>query len=411
MKTLREQLIRLKAEELLKKLGAPVSLLDLEEEESKRLPGEGELREKAQKVVDEAEQFFARFGLTEEKQEFLFQMPMLEGHWDEIATNVFLEREELERTIGRPREGWDPLPFERDGLMEKFLQNLPQEIGTEKVEEIHLDEIFDTSAREQILAVQRRLSEALENVKKASCEQKKTLTLPSLPKRESSVQATPIELADLSEKRQIEMHTEHHYADALKVIVAGEDPLKKAIADGKLLQDPDLTRKNQIIEESDFMESSELLIKNELLSGAKNEVRSAEAIVADIEKMAQKSKKIEDSPAVIIPEVVEPDEKNNISATTKKSAVARPRHGIVISALRSQMQREQNPQTSIVTESLAQDADSKKTSENKNPFLGHSLPQLPSLATLNFNNSEEGDGSGKIIAARRRQMVPRRFYL
>ncbi|MDR1366613.1 MAG: hypothetical protein LBJ13_01755 [Puniceicoccales bacterium] len=405
MKTLHEQLIRLKAEEVVKKLGLPISILDAEEEETEpeKLPETGELVEQAQRLVDEMEQFFARFGLTEDKQEELFQMPIIQEWKREIMFNVFREREELERTISKPRDGWKALPFEKSINAEKVLQELPDDMKSEKVKEIHLDSIFDTSAEEQIAAISKRLSEALEDVQKAVAEQKEVLSLPSLPKRNPAAQVEPaMELPDLREKRQIEAHTAHHYADELRVVFADPDPLKKAMT--KLSTGtPSVVQKNVTLGEGESLGSPVPAVAD----APKNEIRSSEEILADIEKMVKKPEKVKESVSVVVPEVVESTAAGYETVTLKKMSGVRPRHGIVISALKSQIQREQNSQVTILTEPFHGES-------NQNPFADPALSQLPEMPMVVDFNDPSGACHGeteKAVAIRRLGMGPKKIFL
>jgi hypothetical protein len=58
-------------------------------------------------------------------------------------------------------------------------------------------------------AIQKRLSEAVENVQKATVEQKRVLALPPLPERKPSRQASPaLALPDLMENPNRSTHGE-----------------------------------------------------------------------------------------------------------------------------------------------------------------------------------------------------------
>ncbi|MDR0418480.1 MAG: hypothetical protein LBH08_03560 [Puniceicoccales bacterium] len=401
MKTLHERLIRLKAEELAKKMGLPISILDAEEEKGKpEKPTEtGTLTEQVQRIVDKTEQFFSRFGLTEDKQEELFQMPIIQEWQQEIMFNVFREREELERTIGKPRDGWKALPFEKSINAEKVLQKLSDDMKPEKVKEIHLDKIFDTSAEEQVAAISKRLSEALEDVQKMMVEQKKTLSLPPLPKRNSTAQMES-ELPNLQEKRQIEAHTAHHYADELQVILTDPDPLKKVTTESSA---PSIVQKNTTVEEDKPLGSPVLADAPK----KENEIRSSEEILADIEKTVKNSEKVEENISVVAPEVVESIAADCRTVTLKKMSNIRPHHGIVISALKSQIQRKQNSQVTILAEPFHGE-------NNPNPFADPASSQLSETPmVVDFNDPSEGSYGEmeKIVPIRRLGTGPKKKFL
>ncbi|MDR1435141.1 MAG: hypothetical protein LBI77_01915 [Puniceicoccales bacterium] len=423
--TLHQKFLRMKAEELLEQMGTPIGLPDFEdeivEEREEGSPTLSELELEAQKTVDAAEQFFAKFGLVPEKQEELFHMPIIRHCQDEIVGTVMREREELERTIGRPRNGWDLLPFEKTMETEKMLKNLPEHIESKKVREIHLDEIFDRSAEDQIVAVQRRLSAALEDVKEAANRQRKAMRLPILPKGESlpSIGVKPLlELPDLREKRKIDANCERHYSEQLKIVLPEKDALERAIVAGNFSSKG---------EETQSTHSDPFNVNLGTPSDPKNEgenlstggeVRALEAISEDIEKMTSRREKVAEVIAVEVSPVLGNDQSaatiacEDVQPMGRKLPALRPNGGIVISALKSKVQRENSGRSEL----LEKDLEPGKAHEKaliSDLFRGVTLPQLPVSRRISDETgpAENKENDEKVAAAHRRPMGPRRFCL
>ncbi|MDR3317193.1 MAG: hypothetical protein LBS71_00075 [Puniceicoccales bacterium] len=416
--TLHEKFARMQLEEWLKKTTIPMTLDELEkamEKEKEVPPTLDELQQRVAKVIEDAEQFFARFGLTSDKHEALFQMPIIQQCLDEIMAGVSRERKELELTIGRPRNGWDLLPFEKLAETEKILQKLPEEIRTEKIKEISLDEVFDRSAQAQIEAIQKRLSEALKDVKKAVDAQKKAMTLPTLPlpllssspKHEPLDRVTSaIALSDLQEKRPINIDFERRYAEQLKIVMPQNTSTTAA-------SNLSLQQETASIANENF---SNLIAPEENINGKSSrdkEIREVAAIRADIEKMtAKKQDALDFSPSVAIFED-EPLQKieQEVVRSVKKSSRIGTNQSIVISALKSRMQHGNNEQPAIIEENI--DGNEQQEKSLMNLFTGVTLPGLPFSGeqSQNNNTTTNVDNQSKTLAAHRRQTWPRRFQL
>ncbi|MDR2807200.1 MAG: hypothetical protein LBB11_03525 [Puniceicoccales bacterium] len=423
-RTLHERFIRMQAEALLKKMGAPLHLLDVEDEgvtseKMKTLPSLDVWVPKAQSVIQEGEQFFAQFGLTPEKQEELFQMPIIQQSQSEIMAHVFREREELERTIGRPRQGWDPLPCERYAATDKILENLPQSIEHPKIEEIHLDEIFDRSAEEQIMAVQQRLTAALEEVKKAASEQKKSINLPRLPQRSIS----PIEvnttaaLPDLQEKCSIAIDFERRYAEQLKIVLP-DASTQMEVAVHQFSEEKETETKlrssehhSEIKCDADVTENDDQkLPQHQQLQDQKT--RSIEAISEDIEKMASmdQCQPLATTPAVEV--VPEAEVVGEVPAILRKVSGIHPHRGVLIAALKSKAQHQSGENFSNIKENIALLQSSEERLMD-NLVQDKASPRLPSSmeALQNVTAARDGENSEKAMIAHRRQWGSRRLYL
>ncbi|MDR2371606.1 MAG: hypothetical protein LBD60_00460 [Puniceicoccales bacterium] len=413
MKTLHEKFIRTQTEQFLKKIGCCVPLSDDEEpeEEVETAPiALEDLEQTVMKTVEETEQFFAHFGLTPERQEELFQMPIIRESLDEIIAGVARERVELELEFGAPRNGWDPLPFEKSEETEKILKKLMKRTKEEKIKAVHVDTIFDQSAQEQIAAIQKRLSAALEEVKNAAQEQKKAMTLPALPvapRRESLVEAaSAVALSDLQEKRSIDADFKRHYAEQLKVVISPQNP--QAIPEAH----PSPQNEAQLVDQQEAT-TKDLQTQTENGQPSKSpQVRTVEAITKDIEKMrfgsaikaGQQSEPSMAAEEVLSPEVVADEEMPKI---LRKVPTTRT-NGVIISALKSKIQKGEHP--AVITEDMElrhQDVPAV------NLFEGGALPGLPLYgnASSGTGDSQEGEGKSKTLLTHRRQMGPRRFQL
>jgi hypothetical protein len=420
MKTLHERFVQMQTEQFLKKMGGLVPLSDDQEvaEEAVAAPiASKELEQRVKKVIEDTEQFFAHFGLTPERQEELFKMPVIQKGLDEIIAGVARERVELELLFGAPRNGWDPLPFEKSAETEKILKKLLKQAKTEKIEEIYMDEIFDRSAHEQIMAIQKRLSAALEDVKKATQEQKKAMTLPALPmmpKREPLPEvASAVALPDLREKRSIDADFERHYSEQLKVVMVQKDPLQQAVAETHLFPQNEAQSLEYKGEVSDNLQTQTEQVMGE--SSGNSEMRTVAAIVEDIEKMhSNKSNVAKLTEPVVISEadvftaaVVD----GETPKVFKKPPMVRA-NGIVISALKSRMQHKDEEQLSVITEDMGQNGQRGEQSP-LNLFAGVTLPGLPfsGEASSGTNDTKNSENKSKTLVAYRRQVGPHRFQL
>jgi hypothetical protein len=408
MKTLHEKFVRMQTEQFLKKIGG-CPLLDEEEleEEPVAAPIAPEaLEQTIRKTIEETEQFFAYFGLTPERQEELFQMPIIQQGLDEIIAGVARERVELELEFGAPRNGWDPLPFEKSAETEKILKKLIKRTKEEKIEEVHVDTIFDQSAQEQIAAIQKRLSAALEEVKNATQEQRKAMALPTLPivpKRESLAEVA-VPLSDLQEKRSIDADFKRHYAEQLKVVVSPQAP--RAVAETHPLPQD----KTQFVDHKKTT-VGDLQTQTENKQLSECSVRTVEAITKDIEKMrsdsesraGQQSEPSMAAEEVLSPEVVVDEE---MPKRIRKVPTTRA-NGIVISALKSKIQSGEH--SAVITEDMNKQQDVPAV----NLFEGVALPGLPLYgnASSETGDGQKGEGESKTLLAHRRQMGPRRFQL
>jgi chorismate mutase len=416
METLREQFARLKSEEFLKKMTFPLSISameDLVERESKAEipPTAEELDQKVKAIIQEAECFFARFGLTPDRQGELFEMPIIQQCLDEIILGVINEREELERTIGKPRNGWDRLPFERCAETEKILKKLPEKTKTEKIQEIHLDEVFDRSAQEQIAAIQERLSAALEEVKNAANEQRKAMTLPLLPSwpKHEPLAAAPltVPLPDLREKRSIDSDFKRHYSETLKVVVPQKNP--PAVAEANLLPEDAAQSADH---GGEIVDNLQMQTENVMGQFSGNlEARPVKTIMEDIEKMRSKA----DSKASFhlgsvgeeaLPLPVDIDEA--MPEIVRKVPITRA-NGVVISALKSRIQQEKEKQRTVTEH--AEPNENYRQNPLANPFEG--MPELPFSGRVlpGIGDNQDNENESKTLVAHRRQMGPHRFHL
>jgi hypothetical protein len=396
----------MRTEEFLKKIGSCLPLSeDWEaEEEAVAAPVVPEaLEQEVRKTIEETEQFFAHFGLTSERQEELFRMPIIQQSLDEIIAGVARERVELELEFGAPRNGWDPLPFEKLAETEKILKRLMKQIKEETIEEVHVDTIFDQSAQEQIAAIQRRLSVALEEVKNATQEQRKAMTLPTLPvvpKRESLAEVTSaVPLPDLQEKRPIDADFKRHYAEQLKVV------LSPSAAQAATETHPLPQNETQFI---DHKKTTTGDLQTRVENGQEYpQVRTVEAITKDIEKMRSglKNEAIQECEPntapekALSPEVVVDAEMPKI---LRKVSTTRA-NGIVISALKSKIQSGEPV--------MSEDMDKQRNVSAVNLFEGATLPGLPFYGNAGIGDRREEESKSKTLLAHRRQRGPCRFQL
>ncbi|MDR1591247.1 MAG: hypothetical protein LBR92_04630 [Puniceicoccales bacterium] len=410
METLHEKLVRMQTEEFMKKMGCPLLPLDEQEEEKEAVTtavvapiAPEELERRVKKTIEEVEQFFAHFGLTSEGQENLFKMPIIQQVLDEIVAGVVQERMELELEFGAPRNGWDSLPFEKFAETEKILEKLFQQKKAEKVEEIHVDEIFDQSAQEQIAAIQERLSAALEEVKIATAKERKVMSMPLLPftlKREPEVIPTAA-LSNFQEKRTIDADFKRHYSEQLKVIMPHKEP--QVIAETHLLPQNAAQAVNREIDMDVKMENVPEWPSEKL------QVREVEAIAKDIETMCSKNGIGRPSAdhniateETFSPDVVSDEEMPKI---IRKVPVT-PANGVVILALKSKIQNEKGKHM----------MEENKASEEQlavNLFNGVTLPGLPFSGKVlsKADDPQSGENQSKTLAACRRQIGPHRFQL
>jgi hypothetical protein len=281
----------------------------------------------------------------------------------------------------------------------------------EKIQEIHLDEVFDRSAQEQIAAIQKRLSTALEEVKNAVNEQRKAMTLPvlpSAPKREPlAAAALAATLPDLQEKRPIDINFKRHYSETLKIVVP--DPLPQAIDEANLLpQDAAADRREEI---SDNLQRRE---ENAMGQSSENsEVRPLKAIAEDIEKMRSDANNKSSFTPVSAAEKAPSPVVNTDGAmpkTSRKASIIRS-NGIVISALKSKIQRAKGKQLAV-TEPMETDENHRQDSV-VNAFTGMTLPNLPFSGKVlsDINDSQANENKPKTLMAHRRQIGPHRFHL
>jgi hypothetical protein len=392
MKTLHEKFVRMRTEHFLRKLGGCLSPSDdLEpEEEAEAAPIAPEnLEQTVRKTIEETEQFFAHFGLAPERQEELFQMPIIQQGLDEVIAGVARERMELELEFGAPRNGWDPLPFEKSAETEKILAQLIQRKREEKIEEVHVDTIFDQSAQEQIAAIQQRLLAALEEVKNATQEQGKAMALPALPvvSRHESLAEEALALPDLRDKRPINADFKHHYVEQLKVVPSPQAP--RTIAETQPI-DRTITGNSRIQAEQPV----ECPVHSEC-------PRTVEAITKNIEKMRsgseRKAGQRSEPSGTLSPDVIGDEE---MPKMLRNVSTARA-NGIVISALKSKMQGGEYPAV------IAEDGDR----DGPNSFEGVALPGLPPYGNAGTGGGREEEAKSKMLLAHRRQMGPRRFQL
>jgi hypothetical protein len=348
---------------------------------------------------------------------------MMQQCQDEIMATVFRERDELEHTIGKPRDGWDPLPFEKFMATERILQKLPEPIPIEKIKEIRLEEIFDRAAEAQILAVQQRLSEALESVKKAAQEQQEEMRLPALPtftKRESSIEVAPLaQLPDRDEKRSINVDLEQHYAKQLKIVVPEEDTLQRAIKENGFS-----TKSETAITNDNHQSETGLSVANggvigNITSPEQSPLRSVEAIAEDIEKMVSRGEDRPPTPNVLPQKEISPPPVPNpeLQKIRKKTSSIRPSRGIVISALKSKIQQgspgDGPNQSATIRENVDPNGDQRSEDLVRNLFAGMAQPQLPLSENLSpeEENEKSNGNNERFMATHRQQSKTRRFYL
>jgi hypothetical protein len=414
-----ENFARMQAEKWLEETTIPITLEEIdaavEREKAEEIsPSFEELERQVQDVIDDAEQFFAQFGLTPEGQEELFRMPIIQQRLDEVVEGVVQEREELERDIGRPRNGWELLPFEKWAETEKILKNLPQQPKSEKIQEICVEKVFDRSAQEQIAAIQERLSAALVDVKKAVDEQKETVArLPlSIPtKRETFAEKSPLTLPDSQEKRPIDANFERHYAEQLRIVMPPNGDASQAIPA------TDVSHPCQVEPSHCGTENTSNLAVC-AAGGTENAqenaaVRAVEAIRKDIEKMVAQRNGCSEA----LPEKIPPKgEWLSAAAVTeempkipRKHAAARPFQSVIISALKARMHHGEKP--AVITENV--DSSRPQNEPLVNFFRGVTLPGLPlSGKGPQQSNEEKNVGSAiHTLASHRRQVGPRRFHL
>ncbi|MDR0590779.1 MAG: hypothetical protein LBG09_02940 [Puniceicoccales bacterium] len=390
-----EKFARMQTEKWLEETTIPITLEEIDaaverEEAEENSPSLEELKRRVQSVIDDAEQFFAQFGLTPESQEELFRMPLIQQRLDEVVEGVAQEREELERNIGRPRNGWNPLPFEKWAETEKILKNLPQFKG-EKIQEICAEGVFDRSAQEQIAAIQERLTAALVDVKKAVDEQREAiaqLPLPSPVKRETSSEKSPLILPDSQEKRPIDADFERHYAEQLSIVMPPNKNTPQTIPATDVAHSHQ-TEPNHCGAEN----ASDLVVC--AADGAENAqenaaVRAVEAIREDIEKMVAQRNGFPEAPSEKAPPEAEwlpaavTEEMPKIS---RKPAAARPSQSVIISALKAKLQQGNEEKPAIVTENV--DSGKPQKEPLVNFFAEVTLPRLPSEKKAKYQGNEE----------------------
>lgn len=372
MKTLREKCIRAMTEGLLKKMGVPTTLLDVKEEPEKIVQPMVSVKD-AERVMEKGDAFFARFGLKESEQEELFKTPLVQAALEEIITGVHSERHELERTIGKPRGGWKPLPFETEAI------ELPKEVAKvpeiKKEKEIRTSALPDQSAQQQIAAIQKRLQEALVQVKKAAENTK--VMLPTLPKAPQVIKmpslqvqvASKLPLPDFSEneeKREISIDVGQHYEKQFKVVVE-ENPLQQAVDAllGKSADKQSVAKGNTEIKSENkhsteaFLEQTtpEKTITNHNVTPVTLETGRPKSVMAssdicppsesikDTEQVTLKEGQSDTSP-VVIPEVLQEQ------PVIRRRSFARSGGGVVIATLRSRRFQEQPPPTSVFDQTL-----------------------------------------------------------
>ncbi|MDR2200669.1 MAG: hypothetical protein LBN94_00935, partial [Puniceicoccales bacterium] len=315
-----------------------------------------------------------------------------------------------------PRDGWDPLPFEKFIATEKVLQKLPEPIEIEKVKEIHLEEVFDRAAEAQILAIQQRLSAALESVKKATQERQEEMRLPSLPtfvKREPSIEVASLaQLPDQDGKRSISVDLEQHYAKELKIIVPEEDTLKQAIRENGFSSKDKMATADALPQGETNLSHGNPTPDGKVSTTEENVVRNVESITEDIEKMISKG---EDRP--LAPTVSRGEEIPSAIADPKTQKVRkklpsiRPSRGIVISALKSKIQQNDDKNPSAIRENVDSQGDQRNGDLIQELFAGMTGPKLPS--SENVSSEEEGRNTenNEKVMAMQRQSKTRRFYL
>lgn len=298
-RTLRDEIIRAKAEAFLTKMGAPVTPLDAPVETPLMWDPE-EIRAQAEATIQYIDHFFQQLGFSEERQEELFSMPAIKESLDEIMATVTRERMELERLFGKPRDGWQKLPYESEITVEPVLET-PK--VPEPIKEIHVTEVCEARAAEQLAAIQEKLALAFETVQEI--QRQKIPELPKIPvqKRPEHVASAPIEVPVI-EKPQLRKNEDitQHYADQLQIVV-DTDPLGAAIEKTRIL-------------------------KNSITTPEPG--RSADEILATLDALSQKP----EPEKIVEPEVIEPEAVLQRTSSTT-------RHGnVFLTTLRAQQQRE-----------------------------------------------------------------------
>ncbi|UPA28520.1 MAG: hypothetical protein LW808_000360 [Verrucomicrobiota bacterium] len=374
-RTLREQVMRAKAEALLQKMGAPLTSLDAVEEAPIAVLDPLEVRAQAEATLQQIENFFQKLGFSEDHQEALFELPAIKECLDEIATTVTRERMELERLFGKPREGWQRLPYESELEVEPILE-IPE--SPEPIKEIRVTEVRDVRAAEQLAAIQEKLANAFETVQEIQKQQFKVPELPRLrvSNRPEDVKVAPQITLPEAAKPQFRFNEEvgHHYADQLQIVVE-TDPLEEAIEQTAILkngnQKPVSTAKaagvstkssgnstpaktNAGLPQKKERASIEFAQKDPIQSsetirieaeGNSVKVRKAEEILAALDALSEKESEPEPEPVMetVVPEVIMPDSQ----LLSHRASTTATHHGnVVLATLRAQQQRE-NPEKSL----------------------------------------------------------------
>lgn len=354
-------------------MGVPVTLLDVPEEPvQEKIVQQTVSIKDAEQVMAKGDAFFARFGLKESDQEELFRTPLMQAALDEVVVGVHSERHELERTIGKPRGGWKPLPFETEDVeLPKEVVKVP-EIKKEK--EIRTNALSDQSAQQQVAAIQKRLQEALIQVKKAADNTREVLPalpkapqvkMPSLPQVASNVPLP--DFSENEEKREISIDVGQHYEKQFKVVVEEESSLQQAVEAllGKnedkqsvVKGNTDVKVENKHLTE-EFLEQTtpegaiaDPAVSSVSLGGsgqgsvtASNHVHSPSEILQDTGRVTSEEEKSEGSP-VVIPEVLQEQ------PIIRRRSFSRPSGGVVIATLRSRRFQEQPPPTSVFDQTI-----------------------------------------------------------
>jgi hypothetical protein len=178
------------------------------------------------------------------------------------------------------------------------------------------------------------------------------------------------------------------------VILAEPDPSKKTAVATKLPPSP-VAQKNVALGKSKPLKS--LVSADANAAGKENKIRPSEAILADIEKMVKKSEAVRKNVSVVVPEVMEPVLVSQRAPTPRKSSGVRPHQGVVISALKSQIQREQ----------IAGELLDEKNNQPMNPFARLSIAPSPGTPmAVDFKDAYEvRRGETETITALRRQRL------
>ncbi len=365
--------MRAKAEALLQKMGAPLTSLDAVEEAPIVALDPLKVRAQAEATLQQIENFFQKLGFSEDHQEALFELPAIKECLDEIATTVTRERMELERLFGKPRDGWQRLPYESEIEVEPILEvpELP-----EQIKEIRVTEMRDVRAAEQLAAIQEKLAIAFETVQEI---QKQQLKVPELPRlrmasRPEGVKVAPQIALPETAKPQFRSNEEvgRHYADQLQIVVE-TDPLAEAIEQTGILKngnqkpvstvkasgvsskssgnatptktDAGLPQQKERVSiefaQKDPIQPSETIrIETE---GNSVKVRKAEEILAALDALSEKEPESEALMEAVVPEVIMPDPQ----LSSHRASTTATHHGnVVLATLRAQQQRE-NPEKSL----------------------------------------------------------------